>query len=153
MNLVLEGHCICNILSNSSGRERERGIPLYICTIFFLVLTQGHAYWFLERGEGRERERERNVAVREKHWPVASCTHAPWQDRTYNPGMCEAATFQFAVWCSNWATPAKAVPHLIHPAIYRVALHLSHVLATTSSVAVNIGVRISLRINVFKSFR
>ena len=32
-------------------------------------------YLFLERGKGREEERERNVDVSEKHCLVASCTH------------------------------------------------------------------------------
>ena len=32
-------------------------------------------YLLLERGEGREKERERNIRVTEKHLLVASCMH------------------------------------------------------------------------------
>ena len=39
-------------------------------------------YLFLERREGREKERERNIEVREKHPSVASC-RCP--DRGPNP--------------------------------------------------------------------
>ena len=42
---------------------------------------------FLERGEGREKERERNINVREKHQLVASCIHLV-RDWTRTPGMC-----------------------------------------------------------------
>ena len=34
-------------------------------------------FLFLERGEGREKERERNISVWEKHQLVASCTPQP----------------------------------------------------------------------------
>ena len=39
-------------------------------------------YLFLERGEGREKERERNIDVREKHQSVAPCT---WPIQGPNP--------------------------------------------------------------------
>ena len=38
----------------------------------FLILL---IYWLLEKGEGREKERERNIDVRQKHGPVASHRH------------------------------------------------------------------------------
>ena len=41
-------------------------------------------YLFLERGEGREKERERNSDVREKHQSAASGTHPDWGPR---PGI------------------------------------------------------------------
>ena len=42
---------------------------------------------FLERGEGREKERERNISMQEIHLLVAS--HAPPNgDLACNPGMC-----------------------------------------------------------------
>ena len=41
----------------------------------------------LERGEGREKEKERNIDVKEKHSSVASHTH-PDRDQAQNPGMC-----------------------------------------------------------------
>ena len=39
------------------------------------------------RGEGRGKERERNINVREKHQSVASCM-PPTRDLARNPGMC-----------------------------------------------------------------
>ena len=45
-------------------------------------------YLFLERGEGRDKERERNINVREKHHLVASHMHPDPGDWTLNPGMC-----------------------------------------------------------------
>ena len=41
----------------------------------------------LEGGEGREKERGRNIHVREKHWLVASRTLPDW-DQICNPGTC-----------------------------------------------------------------
>ena len=70
-------------------------------------------YLFLERGERREKERERNVGERRKHWSVASymrpnrglslrSRQGPW------PGI-KPVTFGFAGWCpSSWATPVRA---------------------------------------------
>ena len=40
---------------------------------------------YLERGEGRERER--NIDAREKHPSVASCTSPDW-GRIHNIGIC-----------------------------------------------------------------
>ena len=42
---------------------------------------------FLERGEGREKERERNIDVPEKHTLVASPTPSTGE-LAHNPGMC-----------------------------------------------------------------
>ena len=66
-------------------------------------------YLFLERGEWRERERERNINVREKYWSAASHRdpdqgpgHAAW------PGI-KLATFCFAGRCpAIWATSVRA---------------------------------------------
>ena len=63
-------------------------------------------YLFLERGEGREEERERNINVREKHWSVASHTRPVWapsrsRDRTWSSDMCpdhESNWQPFALW-------------------------------------------------------
>ena len=41
-------------------------------TAFANVFLKGFINLFLERGEGREKERERNISVREKHQSVAS---------------------------------------------------------------------------------
>ena len=44
-------------------------------------------YLYVERGEGREKEMERNIDVWEIHWWVASCT-PPAGYLSCNPGMC-----------------------------------------------------------------
>ena len=47
---------------------------------------QDFIYLISERGEGREKERERNINVQEKHWSVAS--HIPTTGSpSHNPGM------------------------------------------------------------------
>ena len=57
-------------------------------------------YLFLERGEGREKERETNINVWEKHQLVASCTHPDWgpgpQPRHVPWPRIKPATFLFA---------------------------------------------------------
>ena len=47
-------------------------IPWYVYTIineliYLFIYFKDFIYLFLERGEGREKERERNIDVREKH--------------------------------------------------------------------------------------
>ena len=42
---------------------------------------------FLEREEGTEKERKRNINMREKYRLVAFCTHPDWGP-THNPGVC-----------------------------------------------------------------
>ena len=71
---------------------------------------QDFIYLFLEREEGREKERERNINVRENHRLVASLM---WPDltgdRTCNPGMCpdQGSNWQLLL-CrripTNWST-------------------------------------------------
>ena len=66
----------------------------------------------LERGGGRERERERNLDVRERHQSVFSWRRLD-QDLTPNLGMCpdwESNPWPFSLWdvtSTDWATPAK----------------------------------------------
>ena len=67
-----------HILNVFSPRESLRIIPHG----FFLRL-----YLFLERGKGREKERERSIDVQEIHQLVASPT-CPTRDLAHNPGMC-----------------------------------------------------------------
>ena len=70
-------------------------------------------YLFLEKGEGRDKKRDRNVDVREKHRLVASCTSPDWEP---NPKpRCvpwleiELVTFHFAGWCpAHWVTAVRA---------------------------------------------
>ena len=45
-------------------------------------------YLFLERGEGREKERERNFSVQEKQCPLVASHMPPTGDLAHNPGMC-----------------------------------------------------------------
>ena len=58
--------------------SNNKATVLYIYFILF---------YFLERGERKEKERERNISVREKHESVASHT-PPAGDMAHNPGMC-----------------------------------------------------------------
>ena len=82
----------------------------------FLLLTTKQFYLFIfERGEGREKERERNIDVREKLRSVAS--HAPLlgtqpaETRPVPWPGTEPVTFCFSGWCpTNWAIPVKAAP-------------------------------------------
>ena len=43
-------------------------------------------YFTFYLGEGKEKKRERNIDVQEKHWPVASRT-TPAGGLDHNPGM------------------------------------------------------------------
>ena len=54
-------------------------IPIFFKKIFFI-------YLFLERGEGREEERERNISVRDVDWLPLS--RPPTWDLACNLGMC-----------------------------------------------------------------
>ena len=83
-----------------------------MCSMCFL-LTCLFIYLFLERGEGREKKRERNMDIREKHRPVASlmcpdqglnpqCRHASW------PGIGPVTLCSGGWRPTNWATPARA---------------------------------------------
>ena len=59
--------------------------------LLILLISCFQFYWFLFkkftfRGEGRQKERERNINVWMKHWLVASCT-PPAGDLAHNPGM------------------------------------------------------------------
>ena len=66
-------------------------------------------YLYLERGEGREKERERNISVREKHLLVASHMHPLTADWTCNPDTCPDLVvnqWRFTVW--NDAQPTES---------------------------------------------
>ena len=52
--------------NNNSQSQGARPFKLFI-------------HLFLDRGERREKERERNISVREKHQPVASCMRPDWE--------------------------------------------------------------------------
>ena len=110
-------------------------------TGLLLLCIRSHSFCFkdfmyLERGKGREKERERNIDVREKHKPVASGTlpnlgpnlqprHVPWS-------RIEPATLCFAEWCpTNWATPVRAKPFLI---FWNLLILLNIILYTSFSI-------------------
>ena len=76
-------------------------LPHFFKWFFFF---KDFIYSFLERGEEREKERERNITVSSApYWgPGLQPRHAPW------PGI-ELATLWFAALRSiHWATPARA---------------------------------------------
>ena len=84
-----------------------------IWTNFLLLLFKDFIYLFFERGERREKNRERNIDMREKHQWVASCMsldwgptpqsrHVPWQG-------IKLATLCFRGQCpTNWATLVRS---------------------------------------------
>ena len=59
---------------------------MYVCIYLFI----------LERGEGKEKEMQRNFKVQENHWSFASHT-PPTRDLADNPGMCPD-------WEWNWTS-------------------------------------------------
>ena len=59
-----------------------------------MIFFKDFIYLFLESGEGREKERERNIGAREKHRSVASYT-PPTRHPAHNPGV-------YLGWESNW---------------------------------------------------
>ena len=75
---------------------------LYNLFLFFnKILFKDFIYLFLERGEGRGKEREKNINVREKHRSVVSHT-CPDQESTWRP-------FALPDKCPpNWATAVRA---------------------------------------------
>ena len=55
---------------------------------------------FLERGEVREKERQRNINARQKH-PLVGPPMQPARDQAHNPGMCpdwESNQWPLALW-------------------------------------------------------
>ena len=70
----------------------------------YIFFKKGFIYLFLEKGEGREKERERNInGVASHRCPTWGANlqpkHVPWLE-------IEPATLHFAGWClTDWATP------------------------------------------------
>ena len=93
--------------------------PLWNCSLDFISHFKKRFYLFLKRVERREKERDRNISVREKHLLVASCTcpdqglnpqprHVPW------PGM-DPVIFHFVERCPhNWVTLIRAYIKLFY---------------------------------------
>ena len=98
----IRSECWCPSAPKSTLAPRMRNHSLFYFT--FLSIS------FLERGEGRGKEREKKMDVREKHWSADFCPcrrpnpqsrHVPWPE-------IEPATFHFAGRCpTNWATPVR----------------------------------------------
>ena len=90
-----------------------------VMSISYIIFSKDFIYLFIylfiysERKEGREKERERNMDVREKHSLVASCTH-PDQEPNLQPRhepwrAIKPATFHFTGRCpTDWAMLVKA---------------------------------------------
>ena len=63
-------------------RRKTKDLEMFIFNCFLKYFI----YLFLERGQGREKEREGNINMWEKHWLVASCI--PLTRNLGNPDMC-----------------------------------------------------------------
>ena len=76
----------------SQGKKKEKYIyryvfiHMYICDIYTLYFFKILLFLFLEGGERREKEKERNTDGREKHLLVASHMPPTWA-LARNPGM------------------------------------------------------------------
>ena len=46
---------------------------------YYFIILKDFIYIFLKRGEGRDKERERNVDVKENHWSAASLMRPNWR--------------------------------------------------------------------------
>ena len=72
------------------------------------AFTYSNFYLFLERGEGREKKRERNINVRNINWLPS--IHAPAGNLTHNPGICPAQELNWQPFAfQNDAQPTE--PH------------------------------------------
>ena len=80
------------------------------------IFLKDFIYLVLERGEGRQEERERTMDVQEKHWSVASCNPRTGH-LAHNPGTCPD-------WEWNWqpfslqASTQFTEPHQPGPNIF-----------------------------------
>ena len=92
-----------NLLESFLILEAETAVFLPSTTFWPLEVlqhsTKGNAsfcfvYLFLERGEGKGRERGRNIEAQEKHQSVASCTDL-LRDLAHKPAM-------YPDWELNW---------------------------------------------------
>ena len=85
--------------------KNYQGLPLTLGILFYFSYFFKRLYLFLEIGEGREKERERNIS-----WLPLICT--PTGDRTHNPDSPDRELNQqthFAGGClTNWATWIRA---------------------------------------------
>ena len=87
----------------------------YILIFIAFLFCKDFIYLFLKRGEGREKERQRNTDAREKHQSFASCL-CPDQGLNLKPRHVpclgnELATFCFAGRTPDRVTVARASCH------------------------------------------
>ena len=64
----------CVPVGEEEGEKEDADVLLGVClwSLFLFI------YLFLERREGREKERKRNIDVREKYQSLASHMHPNW---------------------------------------------------------------------------
>ena len=75
-----------NTLSRSSFQQKSsKELPIFF---EFLLLFLDFIYLFLERGGRREKERERNIDVRERNINRLPLIRTSSGEKTRNPGMC-----------------------------------------------------------------
>ena len=72
----------CPLVATSGNASPRHPPPHYPSSLKIYLFI-----YFLERGEGREKERRRNINAREKQGSAVSCT-SPNRDQTCNLGMC-----------------------------------------------------------------
>ena len=110
---LMSSRFIMNIISNLEETRLVLVEPLIhsVECCICMTLTQRRVYWF-------EREKERNINVREKHRLVASYTH-PNQVQTCNLGMCsdwESEPQPFGVWDdtpTSWPTQLGQILYIL----------------------------------------
>ena len=71
--------------NNEFSKPGIRTVSSFIYIFFFLLIM--FCVFFLEKWEGEEREKARNINMREEHWLVAFQMYPDW-DQTHNLGMC-----------------------------------------------------------------
>ena len=84
LNIWNEGQCISHLEIYHTIQQTILWSYSLSKTTFCLFIE--FIYLFLEKGEGKEKEREKNIDVWEKHPLVASVP--PAGDLAHNPGMC-----------------------------------------------------------------
>ena len=94
---------------------------IYLRTFFINLLIipnflifKDLTYLFLERGGGREKEKERNMDVWKTHLTVACCT-CPTGDLAHNPGKCPDWESKWRLFGSQAGTHSNTSQGLIIP--------------------------------------
>ena len=83
--------------------------------IFFFIIFKDYICFFVERGEVREKEGERNINVRDKHQSTASQTYPNWRPNP-QPRYVPWLRIKPANFClsgghpTNWANTGPVLP-------------------------------------------